>query len=300
MASTQYNATGKVLDLTSMITNISPSDTPIYSYIGKADKATQVKHSWEEDELPAPIDNAKVEGASYSVTDPGETTILDNVTQIFSRGYGVTDTNLAVKRYNISNKLAYEMQKAMKVIAMDVERAIIRNNKKILGNAATARKMGGLPYYIKTNVDGNSGTPRDLTYALLNTTLETVYKAGGDPDIIVASPRNKRILSMLLPLSTERNQKAESKKVIATIDVFEGDFGVQRVLTDRWLPDTDVYVLSGEYMGVSYLRPFARKELPKSADKTEQVIIGELTLEVRAEKASARITDLNGALPVAS
>ena len=300
MALTQYNATGKVVDLTSMITNISPSDTPIYSYIGRADKATQVKHSWEEDDLPAPIDNAQVEGANYTVTDPGETSILDNVTQIFSRGYGVTDTNMATKRYNMSNKLAYEMKKAMKVLSMDVERAIIRNNKKVLGNAATARKMAGLPYYLTTNKNANGGTPRDLTYALLNDTLETIYKAGGDPDIIVASPRNKRILSALLPLSTERNQKAESKKVVATIDVFEGDFGIQRVLTDRWLPDTDVYVLTSEYMGVSYLRPFKREELPKSKDATEQVIIGELTLEVRAEKASARITDLNGTLPVAA
>ena len=297
MASTQYNATAKVIDLTNMITNISPSDTPIYTYIGRAPKAVQVKHSWEEDDLPAPVDNAQVEGAAYTVTDPGETTLLDNVTQIFSRGYGITDTNMATKRYNMSNKLAYEMSKAMKVLAMDVERAIIRNNKKVLGNASTARKMAGLPYYLKPNTQDNSGTARDLTYALLNNTLEAVYKQGGDPDIIVASPRNKRILSALLPLSTERTQKAEAKKIVATIDVFEGDFGIQRVLTDRWLPDTDVYVLSTEYMGTSYLRPFKREELPKSKDATEQIIIGELTLEVRAEKASARITDLNGTLP---
>lgn len=297
MASTQYNATGKVVDLTNMITNIAPSDTPIYSYIGRAPKALQVKHSWEEDTLPAPIDNAQVEGATYSISDPGETSILDNVTQIFSRGYGVTDTNMATKRYNMSNKLAYEMSKAMKVVAMDVERAIIRNTKKILGNASTARKMGGLPYFLKTNTQDNGGTARDLTYDLLNDTLEAVYKQGGDPDIIVASARNKRILSALLPLSTERTQKAEAKKIVATIDVFEGDFGIQRVLTDRWLPDTDVYVLSTEYMGTSYLRPFKREELPKSKDATEQIIIGELTLEVRAEKASARITDLNGTLP---
>lgn len=299
MALTQYNATGKRFDLTNMITNISPSDTPILSHIGRGGKATQVLHNWEEDDLPKPVDNAQVEGAAFSVEDPGETTIKDNVCQIFRKGFGVTDTNLAIKRYNMSNKLAYEMQKAMKVISMDVERAILRNTKKVLGNKATARKMAGLPYFIASNKMGNSGTPRDMTYSLLNDALEQVYKQGGDPDIICASPRNKRILSTLLPLSTERSQKSESKKLVATIDVFEGDFGIQRVLTDRWMPDTDVYILSSEYLGVSYLRPFERKELPKDKDATEQVIIGELTLEVRAEKASARITDLNGELPAA-
>lgn len=297
MALTQYGGTAKTFDLTKLITNISPSDTPILTRIGNAGKASQVVHHWEEDELPQPIDNAQVEGAAYEVTDPGETSLRDNVCQIFRRGFGVTDTNMAIKRYNMNNKLAYEMQKAMKVLGMDQERAILRNVKKVTGNNNSPRKMAGLPYYITTNKLANAGTPRDLTYDLLNDALEMTYKAGGDPDIIVASPRNKRILSMLLPLSTNKTQKAESKRLVATIDVFEGDFGVQRVVTDRWLPDTDVYLLSTEYMGMSYLRPFSKKELPKDKDATEQIIIGENTLEVRAEKASARITDLNGTLP---
>lgn len=299
MASTQYNATGKTFDLGKLITNISPSDTPILSRIGTAGKATQVVHHWEEDELPRPVENAQVEGAAFNVEDPGETSIKDNVCQIFSKGFGVTDTNLAVKRYNMSNKLAYEMQKAMKVLALDQERAIIRSNKKTLGNRATPRRMAGLPYYITSNVLKNGGTPRALTYQLLNDALEQVYENGGNPDVIVASPRNKRVLSMVLPLSTERSQKAESKKMVATIDVFEGDFGVQRVVTDRWMPNTDVYVLSTQYFGMVPLRPFGRKELPKTKDATEQVIIGEITMEVRAEKASARITDLDGVLPTA-
>lgn len=299
MALTQYNATGKTFDLTKLITNISPSDTPIVTLIGRADNATQVLHSWEEDSLGQPVDNAQVEGFAYSVEDPGETSIKDNVCQIFKKGFGVTDTNLAIKRYNMQNKLAYEMQKAMKLIALDEERAVIRSNKKVLGNSNTARKMAGLPYFITTNVFKNSGSARALTYALLNDALETLYECGGNPDVIVASARNKRILSMLLPLSTDRTQKSESKKVVATIDVFEGDFGIQRVVTDRWMPDDQVFVLSSEYMGISFLRPFKRETLPKTKDATEQIIKGELTLEVRAEKASARICDLNGTLPAA-
>lgn len=298
MALTQYNASGKTFDLTNMITMISPSDTPIVSRIGHASRATQVVHNWEEDELPKPIDNARVEGSKYEVEDPNETYIRDNVCQIFMRGFGITDTNMAVKRYNVPNKLAYEMGKAMKAISIDLERAIIRNTKKVLGNKATARKMGGLPYFISSNVfKSDTGKPRSFTYELLNDALEKIYEQGGDPDIITVSPRNKRVLSALLPLSTDRTQKAESKKLVATIDVFEGDFGLQRVLTDRWLPDTDAYILTTEYLGVSYLRPFERKELPKDKDATEQVIVGEATLECRAEKASARITDLDGKLP---
>ena len=64
------------------------------------------------------------------------------------------------ERYNIKDKLAYEMRKAMKLLALDEERAIIRNKRKVTGNATTPRKMAGLKYYIQTNVLDNKGTPR--------------------------------------------------------------------------------------------------------------------------------------------
>lgn len=299
MAFTQYNATGKVIDLTKLITMISPSDTPLVSLIGTGSPCKQVLHSWEKDTLPSPADNAKVEGFSYTVEDPGETTLLDNVCQIMARGYGITDTNKATERYNIKDKLAYEMRKAMKLLALDEERAIIRNKKKVLGNATTPRKMAGIQYYLQTNVLGNNGTPRPLTYGLLNDALERIYGTGGDPKVIVASARNKRVLSMLLPLSTDRSQKADSKKIVATIDVFEGDFGTQRVMTDRWMTNDQIFILSPEYLKMCFLRPFSKKELPKTKSAQEQIIEGELTLEVRAEEACGRIVDLDGVLPTA-
>lgn len=297
MAKTQYNATAKVFDLSPIITSISPEDTPVISLIGRAPKAVQVLHSWEEDELASPRSNAQLEGFNYEVEDPGETTLKENVCQIFWRGYGITETNRVTRRENIKDVMAYNMQKAMKLIALDEEKAVIENTKMVRGNSSAPRQMGGLPFFIRSNVLGNGGTPRALTYNLLNDALERLYQAGGEPDVIVASPRSKRILSLLLPLNTDRTQAAASRSVVATIDVFEGDFGKQRVVTDRWLPDKDVYVLSKQYLGISFLRPFTKKDLPQQSDAIKRGIVGELTLECRAEKASARITDLNGTLP---
>ena len=48
-----------------------------------------------------------------------------------------------------------------------------------------------------------------------------------------------------------------------------------------------------------FLRPFSKKELPKTKSAQEQIIEGELTLEVRAEEACGRIVDLDGVLPTA-
>lgn len=296
MAKTQYNATGKPMDLTKLITMISPDDTPLTTLIGETDPATQVLHSWEEDELAAPKQNAHKEGFKYETEEAPETGLKDNVCQIFWRGYGVTKTNQAIKRYNIKDKMARDMQKAMKEIALDVEQAIITSTKKVTGSKNDPRKMAGVPFYVKTNVLANGGAARDLTYKLLNDAIEQVFNCGGNPDVVVVSGRNKRVLSGLLPLNTDRTQKAESKKMVHTIDVFEGDFGRQRVVTNRWMPNDKAFVLSSEYFGLAYLRRFKTEELPNAEDAVRKGIVGELTLEARAEKASAVISDLNGKL----
>ena len=297
MSMTQYNNTAKEVDITDLITNISPEETPLMSLFGKADAAKNVIHSWMEDQLRDPADNAKVEGFEYSTDVKAEPRLLDNVCQIFAAGYGVTKTSQAVNRKNIKNKMAYNMRAAMKEVALDVEYAIINNNTKVTGNDATARKMGGLPYFIQNNVDGNSGTPRSLTWDLINSNIEVCKTYGGKPDRIVVSLRNKRVLSALLPKDTTRTAPVDAKKIGAVVDVFVSDFGMLTVLPDRWLDNGDIYILDSEYFGLSYLRPFKTEDLPNTHDSLKKIIVGELTLEARAEKASARITDLNGTVP---
>jgi len=298
MATTQYNSTAKVQDIIKLITNISPSDTPFMSLFGRGEDATQVIHSWEEEELGSPRENAQIEGSDFETEEPGDTSLKENTCQIFRRGYKVSDTNAVIKRHNIKNYMAHKMQQAMKLIALDVEKAITTSATQVRGSNATARKLAGLPYYIKTHVKTNA-SPRALTYDLLNDLFEDIYVDGGNPDVVGVSARNKRICSLMLPLSTDRSQPAAAKKLVQTIDVIEGDFGKKRVLTNRWLANDKVFVLQSEYCKVSYLRPFTTHVLPKKGSAIEKVIEGELTLEVRAEKAQGIIEKLNGVLPSA-
>ena len=83
MATTQYNATAKVPDITKLITCISPDDTPLFSLMGTAAPATQVLHSWEEEELKGPEKNAQVEGFTYTTKEIDDSDLKSNVTQIF-------------------------------------------------------------------------------------------------------------------------------------------------------------------------------------------------------------------------
>ena len=60
-----YAAVGMREDLSDVIYNISPTDTPFMSSIGKT-KATAVYHEWQTDSLAAAAANAAVEGADAS------------------------------------------------------------------------------------------------------------------------------------------------------------------------------------------------------------------------------------------
>ena len=63
---TKYAVNGQREDLSDIIYNISPTDTPFMSTIGKS-KATAVNHEWQIDALAAPAaDNYHLEGDEIS------------------------------------------------------------------------------------------------------------------------------------------------------------------------------------------------------------------------------------------
>jgi len=61
-----YTAIGQREDLSDVIYNISPTETPFMSSVGKT-KATAIYHEWQTDSLAAVnTSNAAVEGATAS------------------------------------------------------------------------------------------------------------------------------------------------------------------------------------------------------------------------------------------
>lgn len=296
MASNTYAAVGNRKDISEVITNIAPYDTPLYSRIGKT-KATATNHEWLEDSLGAPADNAKVEGFTFETTDATPRTMLGNYTQIMERGVHVTGTQEAVQKHGVQSEMAYQMSKKLKEIALDCERALVVQDAKVVGNTSTPRKFGGLPYWIVTNKLENSGSPRALTFDLINEALEKTWGEGGRPSILLVSPRNKRVISTFTAGNTKHMDGNKTEKLTQMITVLETDFGLLQTLVDRFLGNGAVYGLSPEYMRKAFLRPFVTTDLPKTADMHRKNVFGEWTLEMRAEKAHFVIKDLNGTVP---
>lgn len=294
MASNTYDAVGNKEDVSDIITNISPYDTPLFSKIGKT-KATSTTHEWIEDELGQAIENKNPEGYTYSTANVNPRARQYNYTKIMHRGIQVTDTQEVVLKYGVRSEMAYQMQKALKELAFDCETALITQATRTIGTMNTPREFGGLPFWIVTNVLAAPGG--NLTFDLINNALEQTWNEGGKPTMLLVSPRNKRIISTFTAGHTKFMDGNKTKKLTQVISVLETDFGVLQCVTDRFMPTTEVYGLSPEYIKKAFLRPFKTGDMPKANDMQRKYVNGEWTLEMRAEKAHFKLEGLNGIVP---
>jgi hypothetical protein len=304
--------------LSNIITNITPSETPLLSSFGRT-KATAVFHTWLEDTLGGPGDNAIAEGAPYKVAAGGTRRQFGNWTQIMQRGYAVTGTQEIVVKHGVKSELAYQMQKAAKEYALDQEYAIINNaaattprdgtytvedgiNKAHPGSptpgsfGAGVRKFTGLIPWIENDVN----TGGAFTEEMLNDAIELAWSKGGNPKKAYMSPANKRAASAWARESTDnlsvRVGQTETK-MTKVIKFYESDFGVIEMIPHRLFPDTTVVMVDTQYVKMADLRPTAKITPPKDSDNVAALLLGEHTMEVRAPLAHAKITGLTAAKP---
>ena len=290
MAQITYSEPTNREDLTDVITNISSTQTPITTMIGKT-KAMSTYHEFPEDELAAAVVNACIEGAADTATAAPARTRKGNHTQIMKKGYSVSGSQQAVKTAGVSDEYGYNMIKAMKEVAKDLELAITTQTTDAAGSAAVARTMAGIPGCVTTNALANSGTARVITNAIITNALKVAWADGGEPNKLIVSAGNKINISALTTSNT-KNIEAAKKKVVEAIDVIDTDFGRVEVVASRFMPDTSIYVLDPQYLAIAWLRPFQKKALNTDFDGKAGMITGEMTLEVKGEKGQAIIGDL--------
>jgi len=309
-----YTAIGQREDLSDIIYNISPTDTPFMSSIGKT-KATAVYHEWQVDSLAAAsLSNAAVEGADASSATMGVTTRAGNRTQIFQKTVQIAGTLEAVDKAGRKSEKAYQLAKASSEVKRDMELTLLSNQVAAAGNSSTARTLGGLQAWLATNGDfGTSGvagasgttartdgTDRTFTEAILKTVVKEVYTAGGNPKVLMVNPAHKQTVSAFAGIAAQRYMAPsnEATTIIGAADVYLSDFGTMSVVPNRFMNSTNAcdetaFVIDPDMLAVAYLRPFATNELAKTGDSEKTQLICEATLEVKNEAAHGVIADLS-------
>ena len=311
-----YTAVGQREDLSDVIYNISPTDTPFMSSIGKT-KATAVLHEWQTDSLAAAtLNNAAVEGATASDATMSPTTRVGNRTQIFQKTIKISGTLDAVNKAGRKSEKAYQLAKASAEIKRDIETTLLSNQAASNGNSSTARTLGGLQCWLATNGDFGSGgsagasgttqrtngTNRTFDEAILKTVVKEVYASGGNPKVLMVNPGHKQTVSAFAGIAAQRYMAPsnEPTTIIGAADVYLSDFGTISVVPNRFMSSTNAcdeaaFVLDPDMAAVAYLRPFQTNELAKTGDSEMTQLLAELTLEVKNEAAHGIIADITPA-----
>ena len=300
-----YDSVGEREDLSDVIYNISPTDTPFLSSAAKT-PSTAVLHEWQTDALAsASTSNAVIEGDEATLDAVTATTRLSNSCQIMDKTVVITGTQEAVDKAGRASELAYQIAKKAKELKRDMEAQITTNNAEVTGSATAAREMGSLGAWVATNdVMGTSGTSgsvgntartdgtqRAFTEDLLKSVIKSVWNEGGDPTMIMVGPFNKQKLSGFTGNSTRFDAGADAT-LYTSVDVYASDFGQLQVVPNRFSRDRDCYVLDMNYWGVAFLRDFTMHELSKTGDSEKRQLLVEATLESRNEAASGLVADL--------
>jgi len=99
-----YDAVGIREDLSDVIYNVSPEETPFYSKSGKT-TAKNTLTEWQTDSLRASGANAHIEGDATAAEARTATSRLGNYTQIFKNAVVVPDTDEGLNKAGRANKL---------------------------------------------------------------------------------------------------------------------------------------------------------------------------------------------------
>jgi hypothetical protein len=310
---TAHTAIGQREDLIDVIYDISPTETPIMSTLART-KATAVFHEWQTDSLAAATAaNAAVEGADGVSATISPTVRLGNYTQIVQKVVQTSGTLEAVNKAGRRSERAYQLARASSELKRDMETIITANQGRDAGSSSSARKLGAILSWLKTNTSkGTSGTDpttigvstrsdgatRTFTEQLLKDEVAAAFDSGGNPSMLVVGSGLKQKVSSFAGIAAQRYMAPgdQPTTIIGAADVYMSDFGTLSVVPDRFMRTRDALLLDPEYAALSYLRPFQTNDLAKTGDSEKTQLLAEFTLEMRNEAAHAIVADLNPAL----
>ena len=115
-----YEQIGLAEDVSSIISDITPTDTPMYSLI-KSEKVQARQYQYQTDTLAAAGANAQLEGFTASAGTAIPTVMITGNTQILQKTFQVSATADAVKAYGRAKETAYQLSKSLKEIKKDVD-----------------------------------------------------------------------------------------------------------------------------------------------------------------------------------
>jgi len=302
-----YDAVGIREDLSDVITNISPEETPFHTKSAKT-RARNTLHEWQTDSLRASTANAHIEGDATTAEARSATTRLGNYTQIFKNAVVVPDTDEGLDKAGRAREIAYQTLKIAKEQKLDIEKALFDNNARAAGNSSTARELAGAPAWLTSNItntgtsgadptgDGTDartdGAQTAFSQDDFDSCMQSIWENGGNPDTVYLSAFQ---MNVALGFTGNNNQRsavqAGDERVVKSLAVYVTPWGTVEFVPSRENRGRDVFIMQDDMWEVATLRPTKNVALAKTGDNTTRQVVTELTLVCKNEAANGMVVD---------
>lgn len=320
---------GERQDLTDILARIDPTETPFFSNAAKASMRATYQE-WQVQELNTVSRVAQPEGFVAALQDVKTTLRLGNDAQILARSWSVSRTFDAIDVAGRARESAYQKMLRGLELRRDLEAKLLDNTIR----GAANRTLSGFITWITNGGqsgaqaaagdqawgDGVGALPPDgdgldvavvidplvLSFALIDSAMEKIFNAGGEPSAMQMTPAGKRVFSALgtdsLAVQNQMTMTAvKDAAYIGSVSVYLSDFGRLDVAVDRFQPSvangidvtattgvTDtVFLIDRRHVQVTTLpgRSFTSYALGIVGDASEGYIAHEGSLRVSAPKA---------------
>jgi hypothetical protein len=286
---THYSDTSTIVtDVTDIIFQITPEDTPFFHLIGDVPANVQAPwHQWQMRDLVTRQVNVNFEGFSYTFTSGMRLpTRQGNVLQILNKDIRVSRTNQAIGHYAIPSMTADQTEVKLTELKTDIEHALLTATLNT-GSTATARQMVGLIPMAQSNLSMyTNGSAATFSEVLFNGMLEQGWSNGAEVRDILVDGRIKRVITNFTG-NAARVIAADQQRLVNTIGHYDSDYGPINIHLSRDLPTFGgggslgrvIVGIDKTHANKAWLRPVTVRQTADIADSDDAIAVTELTLE---------------------
>ncbi|MDF3036581.1 MAG: head protein [Paucimonas sp.] len=300
-------------DLSKIAEMIAPTETPFLTAIRKG-TTVSTHPEWVTVDLASASDtNAEIEGNDVTADAMTEGVRLSNYTQISDKVAQVSSTREIVDESGDLNRMSKQLALKTQELKRDIEKTLLSNKVASAGSASTARTSASFASFLQTNVSrGTSGvnpvlsgttsgypdtaavdgTQRALTEALLKTVLALAWTNGGDPSLVFVGSANKQLISAFTGNATTFREM-DSRKIVAAVDIYVGDFGEVQIVPSRLMRARDALVVTPDKVEIAYLQKMRQEPLAKTGHSEKRMVTCEWVCKVLNERAHGIVADLS-------